>query len=337
LKSIPLTPFEHSIKLPGSLLLIGVHVMMRLVLYGLFLLFAVVVSGLSFWRDFNPLPQERSGKQLALASANNTPAAPSAVNNPPLDRQRTGPSDFDVALVDPNGPSVFAGKALPHSWVTVLADGVPVGSVEADADGEWSLVVDKRLPASPKLAVTVGPKPSAPNAARVAASEQREPTPGGGSDAKAVGQDVINRLEALVASKRNQQADAWASAQNSPIDQPRMAEPVPILFRFREAEFTDEGRRAVQLLLDYLRLTHVNAVTLTGHADERGTDALNFDLSDQRLRAVAAFLRRGSYAGRLELQPKGKSEPFRGIDRSKYAQEVLWQLDRRVELIAQHN
>ena len=85
------------------------------------------------------------------------------------------------------------------------------------------------------------------------------------------------------------------------------------------------------------RLTHCNLITLTGHADERGTADLNMDLSDQRLKAVWRFLRRAGYAGRVQLLPKGKSEPFAGVDRSKFTAEALWQLDRRVELIARAN
>ncbi len=36
--------------------------------------------------------------------------------------------------------------------------------------------------------------------------------------------------------------------------------------------------------------------------------------------------------GELDLVPKGKSEPFSGVDRSKFSGEALYQLDRRVEL-----
>jgi hypothetical protein len=34
------------------------------------------------------------------------------------------------------------------------------------------------------------------------------------------------------------------------------------------------------------------------------------------LEAVSRFLRKGGYAGRLELLPKGKSAPFTGVDRN---------------------
>ncbi len=56
------------------------------------------------------------------------------------------------------------------------------------------------------------------------------------------------------------------------------------------------------------------------------------DLSRERLDAVARYLREGGFSGKLDLVPKGKSEPFSGIDRSKFSGEALYQLDRRVEL-----
>jgi outer membrane protein OmpA-like peptidoglycan-associated protein len=56
------------------------------------------------------------------------------------------------------------------------------------------------------------------------------------------------------------------------------------------------------------------------------------DLSRERLEAVERYLHAGGFSGKLNLIPKGKSEPFTGVDRTKYAGEALYQLDRRVEL-----
>jgi outer membrane protein OmpA-like peptidoglycan-associated protein len=86
-------------------------------------------------------------------------------------------------------------------------------------------------------------------------------------------------------------------------------------------------------LLEYLQLKRFPKVKLTGHADERGTDALNLALSAQRLQTVARFLRDGGYGGQLDLVPRGKTEPYMGVVRADFSQEDLWQLDRRVELM----
>lgn len=108
--------------------------------------------------------------------------------------------------------------------------------------------------------------------------------------------------------------------------------PVPIMFVYNEPTLTSEGERAADLLLEYLLLKRLDSVELTGHADERGTLAYNFDLSRERLETVAEILKEGGYKGELKLTPKGKTEPFTGIDRSKYSGEALYQFDRRVEL-----
>ena len=72
---------------------------------------------------------------------------------------------------------------------------------------------------------------------------------------------------------------------------------------------------------------------MTGHADERGSHALNMALSADRLKTVARFLRDGGFTGSLDLIPKGDTEPFRAIDRTRLPQEQLYDLDRRVELL----
>jgi outer membrane protein OmpA-like peptidoglycan-associated protein len=108
--------------------------------------------------------------------------------------------------------------------------------------------------------------------------------------------------------------------------------PVPMTFVFDEATLTPDGEKTARLLLEYLQLKKYTSVTLSGHADERGTADYNMDLSRKRLETVQAFLRSGGYQGKLDLVPKGASEPFAGVDRSKYSIDDLMQLDRRVEL-----
>lgn len=109
--------------------------------------------------------------------------------------------------------------------------------------------------------------------------------------------------------------------------------PVPVTFVFNEATLTDDGKKAASLLLEYLRLKRFPRITLTGHADERGSDELNLGLSRERLETVARFLRDGGFNGQLQLVPKGKAEPYTGVVRGDFSQEDLWQLDRRVELV----
>ncbi|HRY06619.1 MAG TPA: OmpA family protein [Hyphomicrobiaceae bacterium] len=108
--------------------------------------------------------------------------------------------------------------------------------------------------------------------------------------------------------------------------------PVPIKFVFNEAVLTDDGRQAAKLLIEYVTLEKFKSLKLTGHADERGTHAYNLELSSERLKTVADMLRSAGYSGKLQLVAMGDTAPFTGIDRKKYSQEALYELDRRVEL-----
>jgi outer membrane protein OmpA-like peptidoglycan-associated protein len=317
-----------------------------------------------------------------------------------------GAATFDVARVNPDGISVFAGRAAPDDTVTVLADGKPIGTAKADENGEWSLAVEKKLEdANAELSLSIDPK--------VAKSLTGEDAKGAGGEGSAAGAPakvvalerkdrpaseavkevtagMIRNLEGLVDAARKsaaQEVEAGARGAGTEIaaadtkshegnegevaqeageagtgdggklsgaigepamcrsgdaaqssswsskaeDEPSRV-PVPIMFVYREATFTTEGERAVRLLLEYLKLKSFQSVKLTGHADERGSPQLNMGLSRDRLEAVARYLKTGGFTGALDLVPKGESEPFSGVDRTRYSSEDLYQLDRRVEL-----
>ena len=52
---------------------------------------------------------------------------------------------FDVVRVNPNGDAVIAGRATPGTKITLLDNGQPVGSAEADDRGEWVLLPDSAV------------------------------------------------------------------------------------------------------------------------------------------------------------------------------------------------
>lgn len=238
---------------------------------------------------------------------------------------------FDVARVDPGGWSVFAGTAPANSNVTVTADGVPIGTSKADERGEWSLVSEHRFShGDPVLGLSTQFEP--PTQKPVAsqqespAAEQRPAEP----RSTVAGADPSGRMmrdfESLVAAAREpKQPERPQATVRAPV-------PIPIQFVFRRAEFTDEGRNAVALLSEYLKLKKPESIVLTGHADERGREVFNLILSRRRLETVADYLKQNGYSGRLVLVPKGSSEPYRGVDRTALDRRTLWQLDRRVEL-----
>ncbi len=110
------------------------------------------------------------------------------------------------------------------------------------------------------------------------------------------------------------------------------AVPIPVHFVYRQAQFTEDGRAAADLLLEYVTLKNLERIRLTGHADDRGPAEFNMYLSQRRLETVSQYLRRGGFKGKIELVAMGETQPFQDIDRSRYSRAQLYQLDRRVEL-----
>ncbi len=311
---------------------------------------------------------------------------------------------FDVVRIDPDGTSVFAGRAESSEQISIIAGDTPIGTAKADASGNWVLVTEKKIPdPNAKLKIVKGvvqPELPASEGAKFAGADaQPTITYGGKASARDVNERMIASLEQMIETARSKQADpargivesdekvsdrssappldaetsgdsltsatapgasdpgqtrasqtstrlADASssapqgqkqAQNSVGEQHVRGEaaqsiPIPIQFVYREATFTEQGRKAVSLLLEYLLVTKPRQVTLTGHADERGSPELNMRLSQERLQAVSDYVRSGGYAGELTMTPKGETDPYRGVDRSKYPREELYTLDRRVEL-----
>jgi outer membrane protein OmpA-like peptidoglycan-associated protein len=240
---------------------------------------------------------------------------------------------FDVVRIDPDGASVFAGRAMPSAEVKIMANGQTVVAVKANESGEWSAVTDHRfVPGQYKLALSdaVGAGASRAGGQEIEVSIAPGTRPAQIPLAKPVlaprqvvaaatpRTRIVSDIEAMVTAAK--QGDTSATV------------PMPILFKFRETAFTPEGEKAAALLAEYLKLRRLDSITLSGHADERGTPTHNLELSRQRLDAVVRHLRAAGYTGQFEVQPKGDTEPFKGVPRQALAKEEAWQLDRRVEL-----
>ncbi len=54
---------------------------------------------------------------------------------------------FDVVVIEPSGEGVIAGRAAPGWQVSVQSGGTKVAEATADVQGEWSVVLEKPLPA----------------------------------------------------------------------------------------------------------------------------------------------------------------------------------------------
>ena len=231
-----------------------------------------------------------------------TERAVAQVDNQQRRKDRRTEITFDVVRIDPQGSSVFAGQAPPNSSVSILANGRALATAAADETGAWAIVTDRKI------------------------------TPG----EHEISLGAVSTQGAVTAGETIQIVVAPPVAGVTSISEPHarspQSSPAPITFVYNDTAFTADGRRAAESLAKHLISQQPAAVSLSGHADERGTEVYNIELSRRRLLVVADYLRDSGFTGKLELIPKGKSEPYTGIDRRSLPREDAFQLDRRVEL-----
>ncbi len=100
----------------------------------------------------------------------------------------------------------------------------------------------------------------------------------------------------------------------------------PVRFGFNEATLTSEAQGRLGELAQCIKGQR-GTVTLEGHADERGTEEYNLQLSNRRAAAVKRYLTDlGVEAGRLETVGFGETRPA-----SQGSDEEAWATNRRVE------
>ena len=224
-------------------------------------------------------------------------------------QQQQQPASASGSGVTATAPTVAqAPKSSPSasSPSTALAQGAamkaPVSPMGA------ALPATPSAPASVSAAQGAGVVPAAPNPSETRMAAIVPPT-----------------VPAPAASMPAPGARPTPAALPAPI-------PVPITFETDEDELTTNGARAAFLLAEYLKLKRPAGITLSGHADARGSDGYNMRLSLKRLKAIERYLRAAGYSGALSLVPRGKREPYQGIDRRQLPLREIYQADRRVEL-----
>lgn len=209
----------------------------------------------------------------------------------------------------------------PRSKVTVLENATAVAATTANANGDWSLVTEHKFAsANPQINFSIGDgseikTSDAPVALDSISPPSRQEVPAATASPSV---RLLKEFEGAVATAREEakQRDSAASsvkdgavkgpASTTPSvevvtqTQPQVAKgspssehgpdssrssstttAVPMTFVYDEATLTPEGRRATRLLLEYLILKKFSAVTLSGHADERGSPDFNMELSRQ--------------------------------------------------------
>lgn len=79
-----------------------------------------------------------------------------------------------------------------------------------------------------------------------------------------------------------------------------------LYFDFDSSELTEESVRRLQRFMAEMNTYHFNELDFIGYADEIGSDAYNFRLSERRAEVVAAFLRNRGIHARSHIQGRGR-------------------------------
>ncbi|MBX5483754.1 MAG: OmpA family protein [Myxococcaceae bacterium] len=100
----------------------------------------------------------------------------------------------------------------------------------------------------------------------------------------------------------------------------------PVHFAFNEAGLTPEAQAQLDTLAECIKRDNLS-VTLEGHADERGTEEYNLQLSNRRAASVKDYLvRLGVPSSKLDTVGYGENRPVNPAQN-----EEAWAENRRVE------
>jgi peptidoglycan-associated lipoprotein len=102
-----------------------------------------------------------------------------------------------------------------------------------------------------------------------------------------------------------------------------------VYFDFDRADIRSEAEAILACHGKYLRDRPSSAITLEGHADERGTREYNLGLGERRGNAVSSALQaNGGSAGQLNVVSYGEERPT-----CSESSEDCWGKNRRVEIV----
>jgi outer membrane protein OmpA-like peptidoglycan-associated protein len=152
--------------------------------------------------------QQSASKEPAAASPENArkaieettvALAPNANPSEP----KPGSVAIDISKISPDGASVFAGRAEPNKYVTVLENGKPAATVQADANGDWSVSTEHKFASTdPKLTYDLSDAP--PPAPVAPAPEPKVAAAAPAAPAKSATGDVMKKFEDMVAAAREE-------------------------------------------------------------------------------------------------------------------------------------
>nr|WP_294504673.1 OmpA family protein [uncultured Rhodopila sp.] len=108
---------------------------------------------------------------------------------------------------------------------------------------------------------------------------------------------------------------------------------LPVTFEFDSADMTQQGRTVAERWAETIRGATINGIVVVGHADPRGTDARNDELSARRAETLATFLEANGFAGRIVAVGMGRRCPVQFSTAASYTRDEQFQIMRRVEVM----
>ena len=123
---------------------------------------------------------------------------------------------------------------------------------------------------------------------------------------------------------------AGTGFQGHPLDDPAgLLSRRTVYFEFDSSEINDADRSTIEAHAQYLGRNSTAAITLEGHADERGSREYNIALGERRANAVRQLMTLIGAAGQqIRTVSYGEERPV-----AEGHNEESWQLNRRVESI----
>ena len=132
-----------------------------------------------------------------------------------------------------------------------------------------------------------------------------------------VGSDEVKTVKALSAKSENINYDTMAVFANATV-----------YFEFDKSSLTSKSIQTLKSAVDALNENSSINITLSGHADERGTREYNLALGQRRAEAVSDyFVLNGISKNRITVKSFGEEKPVAfGQDETSYSK------NRRVEI-----
>jgi nucleoid-associated protein YgaU len=220
-------------------------------------------------------------------------SAPRSQPTPPTEAASAPPQapmvvpSFDVVLVEPSGEGVFAGRAGPGWIVEIESGGTKIAETTADGQGEWSVVLDKKLAPGDH---TLSLRTIAPDGTRALTSQQNVSVAVGNANEQAASAprstENVSEPPAQTEASPVETAPQRSASSEAPDARPQIAA-VPVQQLVPPAQSPSAGRASQEnpakaavtfKIVDYRDIgADSGKMKVSGTSDPGATIQLSFD------------------------------------------------------------